>query len=214
MTLNWKVYVAVLIITLTILGVGVFIGTELSLNVIDNVENKIKHLDSQMQSVELLLLADDDPLFCDIYMEKISDIEQENYVIGQKLEEMETQGYYNTELKKNYFELEMRDYLLSVKAKEQCDYHTPLIIYFYNNKNCTDCNEQGNELTTARDELSDRNQLIRTYTFDGGINESIVVSSLENKYNITSYPSLIIGNVTYNKLLTAEQILVKIAELD
>lgn len=62
-----------------------------------------------------------------------------------------------------------------------------LVLFFYDNKNCNDCKQQGTNILRARDSAKNK-ELIRIYAFDGGI-ESAIVESFKKatQHNNPSY---------------------------
>ena len=100
--------------------------------------------------------------------------------------------------------LEANAYMLSQKVLAKCEqanYST--VLYFYNNSNCPNCTQQGYELLDVKKQLGDG---LRVYSFDGGLGSDIV-DMLELRYNVTTYPSLVIdGNQTYPGFRTGDWI--------
>ena len=78
------------------------------------------------------------------------------------------------------------------KAKEKCGLEMPILIYFYSNQNCSNCLKQGYEITNLRTELYNENEMLRVYTYDGSMNDSIVVKTSRKEFNITTYPTMVL----------------------
>ncbi|MCK4319487.1 hypothetical protein KAW38_02860 [Candidatus Micrarchaeota archaeon] len=199
---SWHIYLFAFIITFALFGAGFYLGAHINSFFAEEIGSEIQSLIEHMHSSELLFLLDDD-LFCPVYIAEQKNLDEESWSIGSTLEFMEKEkGYTDYELKKRYFQLEVRNYILGLKAKEICNLTTHHILYFYSNIDCSECREQGNELTFLRNEVG---RQIRTYSFDGSINVA-VVEALEEKYNITSYPSMIIDEEGPYGFMTKEEL--------
>ncbi|MHB8652010.1 MAG: hypothetical protein ACYC8S_02640 [Minisyncoccota bacterium] len=75
------------------------------------------------------------------------------------------------QLKKYYFLLESKDYLLVKKLSAKCGWHPITILYFYsNNGDCADCEKEGYVLTDLRQTYPE----IRVYSFDYNLDFSII----------------------------------------
>src|SRR3990167_2726454 len=79
----------------------------------------------------------------------------------------ENQTEFNTNdleyLKRSYFLLEIKDYLLMKRLTEKCGIKPTFILYFYSTKDaCEECQRTGYVLTALRDKYTD----LRVYSFD------------------------------------------------
>ncbi len=199
---SWHVYLLAFIITAALFGAGFYLGAHINSFFAEELSSEIQSLTEHMHSSELLFLLDDD-LFCPVYIAEQQNLNEESWAIGSTLEFMEKEkGYTDYELKKRYFQLEVRNYILGLKAKEICNLTTYHILYFYSNTDCPKCREQGNELTFLRNEVGKQ---IRTYSFDGSINIA-VVEALKERYNITGYPSLVVDGKNLYGFMTKEEL--------
>src|SRR3989344_1223968 len=87
--------------------------------------------------------------------------------LGEKLTYAENQNEFNTEdvegLKRSYFLLEIKDYLLMKRLTERCNIRPTFILYFCSTSvRCDDCEKMGSVLTALRDKYPD----LRVYSFD------------------------------------------------
>ena len=124
-------------------------------------------------------------------------LNDELFELGNKLTHMEEQlGKENDQvldLKKYYSILESRHWLFVRKASEQCNQKTTPILFFYSNQgDCSDCEQQGFVLNYIRNTISGA----YIYSFDINL-ESSAIEALEITYNITTVPTLVIGENTY-----------------
>ncbi len=209
---SWNVYLSVFIITGILFFIGVYIGIKINDLFLIEFGEEVENLNLKMHSYELLFLLDNSSLSCDLYNEYVIQFDSETYKMGANLEYMEQhQGVEDRELKKRYFELELRDYLISKKMIDQCDINQSIILYFYSNENCELCKEQGFELDKLKHDININNQTnVRTYSFDGDYEDSAVIRALKHEFNISAYPALVINDQVYEGLRRSQEIKNKI----
>jgi len=207
--ISWELYITVFIITLVIFGIGVFIGTSITKGIMSENDEKIMLLNDRIISLQLLLLsAEDKVLFCNLYWDVIDALEEETWAIGEQIKYIETEkGMSDRMLKVKYSDLEFRDYLLASYVSQNCDRKIHIILYFYSNdeKKCQKCSEQSKELFKVRKRLKSDVD-IRIYNFDTDV-DSGVINVLEQKYNISSYPSLVIDDEKYVGFMDSQKII-------
>ncbi len=186
--LTLKLYVVAFIITVAIFLLGVYVGQLADSQVSKDLSAQLKSYSEESISFQILLLEDSSS-FCPLYLEESSLLEQRTIDIGEQLTYLEEyKGVYDEDLKKEYFLLETKAYLLATKVKELCNSEKNLILYLYS-KDCEDCILQGKQLNAIALDFGDN---VRIYSFDGEL-DSPVVESFKNKYYVTSYPTLIIN---------------------
>ncbi|MCC7569869.1 hypothetical protein KO465_00810 [Candidatus Micrarchaeota archaeon] len=191
--LSVHLYVGAFVITSLIFIIGFALGSWNQEKIYSEIGNEVVFLQERMRDIELLLVTENTDYFCDLYDEKLPNLNKDSYFLWEKLEYMESErGFSDPELKKQYFELELRDFILTKKAKEKCDLDINIILYFYNNVECRDCKKQGFEITKVRSTAESENISLRLYTFDGGMNDSAVVKTLLNEFEIVEYPSTVL----------------------
>jgi hypothetical protein len=118
--------------------------------------------------------------------------------IGRRLTYMESiYGFNSSEvvrLKEYYALLEIRHWILSKEINVKCGYNIPLILYFYTNTGCADCEDQGFVLTNIYNDYP----FINTYSFESTLNNA-AVNYLKSIYNISNsrLPTLVIDDKIY-----------------
>ena len=118
--------------------------------------------------------------------------------LGGKLVYAENQTGFNTEdidyLKRSYFLLEIKDYLLMKRLTEKCGIKPTFILYFYSTKDsCEDCERMGYVLTALRDKYPD----LRVYSFDYHFDVG-AINTLVSIYKVKpDLPAMIINTQTY-----------------
>ncbi|MHB1330534.1 MAG: thioredoxin domain-containing protein [Minisyncoccota bacterium] len=97
-------------------------------------------------------------------------------------------------LKRQYFLLEIRDYLLMKSISEKCDFHPTFILYFYSNTGeCEDCQKMGFVLTALHDEFPD----LRIYSFDYNMDME-AIHTLRSIYGLSPVlPAIVINGDPY-----------------
>lgn len=189
-----SVYAIGLIYTLIVISIGFVAGMAYDNYAYQEVRNEISEISESASTMQIISAVYGTEDFCKIYPKISSELEEQTWKLGEKLQYMEENNKIDLDLKKRYFDLELRDYFLFKKASNDCNINSPVILYFYTNseeKKCNDCARQGSELTFAREELKADGILIKAYSFDGEINHDIL-EFIKNKYAIKNYPSIVI----------------------
>lgn len=216
--LSWHLYIGALIITLLIFSLGFFVGGFVQSGFNDGMNDEMFDIQEKIRNIELLVISEDTNYFCEIYYDKIDQLDEDTYNLGQKLEFLESEkNVIDNDLKKQYFELELRDYILMNKAKEQCNFTMPVLIYFYTNTGtCPDCIDQGYEINSLRTEMYANGQMLRVYAYDGSMNDSAVVRSLMSEQGVVTLPSVVLinnGSILLEGLHSKDQMIVELGKL-
>ncbi len=200
---DWKKYVIVLFITLTIFVSGLWISNYFNNKKIDqlkNIESKIS-LDLMSSETQFSLLQEQS---CKDVSGTI--LSSELNSLADKISYSENNiGIKNVDvisLKKYYSLLEIKDYLLMKKIRERCGEKSIFILYFYKNDNCEDCTKQGYVLTNLREKYPD----LRVYSFDYNLDVS-AISAMISIYNVPdNLPALVINGKVYSGFQSIEDI--------
>jgi hypothetical protein len=159
-----KKYIVAFLITALIFGTAITVSSALNQKKIENVrsiENRVA-LDILSSETQFALLEETS---CrDIGTVFLS---KELGPLGEKLSYAENQSNFNREdvdsLKRSYFLLEIKDYLLMKRLTAKCGIRPTFILYFYSDKDrCRDCEKTGFVLTALQEKYPD----IRIYSFD------------------------------------------------
>jgi len=209
--IDWKKYLIVLFITVTIFGTGLWFSNYLN-------NKKIAQLKSIENTISLDLLSSEtqfsllEELSCrDISTSVLS---KELNTLADKINYSESNiGVDNDEvikLKKYYSLLEIKDYLLMKKITERCGEKSIFVLYFYKNENCEDCTKQGYVLTTLREKYPH----LRVYSFDYNLDNS-AIRAMTSIYKVSdNLPALVINGKVYNGFKTIEEIEKTFPELE
>lgn len=197
-------YLIAFLITAVIFGTAVFASNKLTNKKIDDVrdiENRVA-LDILSSETQFALLEetscrDIGPGF----------LSEELGPLGERLSYAENERSFNNEdvddLKRSYFLLEIKDYLLMKRLTQKCNIRPTFILYFYSDKErCEDCEKMGYVLTALRDKYPD----LRVYSFDyhfdlGAIKTLTSINKVKQEL-----PALIINGVPYYGFKTVEEL--------
>ncbi|MDP2651269.1 MAG: thioredoxin family protein [bacterium] len=191
-----KKYLVAFLITALIFATAVFVSSVLSdkkLEDVKAIENRVA-LDILSSETQFALLEETS---CkDI---KPGFLSKELGTLGEKLAYVENQSGFNSgevwSLKRSYFLLEIKDYLLMKRLTEKCGIKPTFILYFYSDEDrCKDCEKMGYVLTALRDKYPD----LRVYSFDYDFDVE-AIRTLTSIYKIEpNLPALFIdGTVHY-----------------
>jgi hypothetical protein len=201
--IDWKKYLIVFLITITLFGSALYISDHLNNRRLDqlNADAAQIYLDILSTETQFSLLEE---LSCkDVSTTVLS---SELNSLADKITYSEDNiGNTNTDvisLKKSYSLLEIKDYLLMKKITERCGQKSIFILYFYNNDNCTECTKQGYVLTSMREKYPN----LRVYSFDYNLDLG-AIKSMISIYKVTDkLPALVINGEVYNGFQSVEDI--------
>ena len=127
--------------------------------------------------------------------------------LGEKLSYAENHTSFSEEdvdsLKRSYFLLEIKDYLLMKRLTEKCGIRPTFILYFYSIPDrCEDCEKMGYALTALRDKYPD----LRVYSFDYHYDLG-AIDTLVSIYKVKpTLPAIIVNGEPYYSLQTVEEL--------
>ena len=127
--------------------------------------------------------------------------------LGERLSYAENQKGFEGEdldsLKRSYFLLEIKDYLLMKRLTEKCNFKPTFILYFYSTSDkCEECEKMGYVLTALRDKYPE----LRVYSFDYHFDVG-AIQTLKSIYKVRDeLPALIINGVPYYGFKTIEEL--------
>ncbi len=195
MSTHWKTYLTALIITAGIFGVVIFVSgfaTDQKIRAIQDAQDLIA-LDITSSETQFSLLSE---LSCKNI--DASSLSQELNSMESKIQYTETNKLTDAagllKLKKFYFLLEIKDFLLLRKINERCGNAAMPIVYIYTN-DCSDCVKQGYVLTALQEKYPE----LRVYSFDYGVDLSALHALLSiYKVQGDQFPVIIIGEQLYS----------------
>lgn len=201
--IQWKDYILALIIT-----VGIFAAVILVSDLATN--QKIKGIQEAQDLIALDITSSETQfsLLSELSCKNIdaSSLSKELNSMESKIQYTEANKLTNKEellnLKKFYFLLEIKDFLLLRKINERCGTAALPIIYIYTT-NCNECMKQGYVLTALQDKYPE----IRVYSFDYGVDLS-ALHALLSIYKVpgNEFPVMIVGEQLYTGFKTLDEV--------
>jgi len=206
-----KNYIIAFLITVGIFATIIFLSRSITgqkIQAIKDAQDSIA-LDIASSETEFSLLSE---LSCKNI--SASSLSKELNSMEGKIQYTETNKLTNKEellkLKKFYFLLEIKDFLLLQKINERCGNQTLAILYIYT-MNCEDCTKQGYVLTALREKYPG----LRVYSFDHTSDLS-ALHALLSIYNVPTdqFPAMIINEKVYSGFHSIEDIETAVPELE
>jgi glutaredoxin len=200
---DWKKYLIVFFITLTIFASGLWLSNYLSNKKID----QMKEIESRI-SLDLMSSETQFNLLQEISCKDVSStvLSSELSSLARKITYSEENiGVENVDvisLKKYYSLLEIKDYLLMKKITDRCGKKFGFILYFYGNNDCKDCIKQGYVL----DSLSEKYPNLRVYSFDYNLDLSALKAMISIYKVPNDLPVIVVNGKSYSGLKTLEEI--------
>lgn len=113
-------------------------------------------------------------------------------------------------LKRQYFLLEIQDYLLMKKISEKCGFYPTFILYFYADEaRCEDCQKMGFVLTALHESFPD----LRIYSFDYEMDLE-AIHTLRAIYNLEeTLPAIVINGDPYYGFRPLEELVESVPAL-
>lgn len=191
-------YAAALIISLMIFSLGFFLGNWVDDYKIEYVKDFMKQQETEFNSLQLQYM----------YLESINGkekcpalyktLEENIKMLGPTLntildyeKEKNVNSTVYMSLRRQYLIANLRYWLLSEDIRKTCESDTVTILYFFN----TDCEvcfkSQGVILSDLKKAFEDK---LLIYAIDSDFKYEPMVGLLNEKYNITKFPTLVINN--------------------
>lgn len=188
-------YIFAFVMTVAIFVSALFVSNKIS-------EGKLEEIKSIQDRLSLDILASEtqSALLEETSCKNVSQIplSKELGELAERLSAAEEQSGRDNEevlsLKKQYFLLEIRDYLLMKKISAKCGVSPTFILYFYaSDETCEDCQKMGFVLTALHEEFPD----LRIYSFDYNM-ELEALHTLRSIYGLRdTLPAIVINSDPY-----------------
>lgn len=206
--LDWEYLVMAFFVTVILMSGILYLGTGLSDHKVNSLRDDVKQIEVEQRSHSLgLQLAESvEGQKCEAMqrwvessMPEIQDLRQEvaAYESSSKVENRDYEL-----VKKRYMNLVIQN-LIEVRQMEQrCGDNRVNIVYMYTKDDCDRCDDQGTILTYYRRNYQDD---VLVHPLDTDL-EMKSIEFMENFYNITEYPSLIIEGEVYQGFQNKEEL--------
>lgn len=205
-------YIFAFLITAAIFATALFVSNYISqrrLADIQNIQDRLS-LDILASETQSALLEETS---CR-QIEKSVPLAKELSELSERLTAAEEQsGYDNPDvqnLKRQYFLLEIRDYLLMKKITEKCGVKPTFILYFYSSTEvCEECQKTGFVLTALHEEFPD----LRIYSFDANMDLE-AIQTLRSIYGLKQdLPALVINGDPYYGFKPLDELIASVPAL-
>lgn len=214
-SISMKRYFAAGVITILIFLLGLLLGVVMDYERVNSLEDTYKVYDLDYRSLQLqfslLNTFGDDKASCGAF-----EVAMDTAVAELVDSLTKVENYDKLSLsQKEKFDLLQRRYLLDnirywtvVKEAEKiCDINRLAILYFYSGEHCSNCPDQGVILTYFKKKYEDQ-LLVFPINVDLSEDESAIKFLLKN-YNISTYPSVVIGDKVYSGVVATKEELSK-----
>lgn len=149
---------------------------------------------------------------CDLLEPRFEKLSIDLGEIGHSLTEYETSKVFKEAdyeyLKRRYFVLEIRTYLLLLKLKERCNSNKVSILYFYKQNDDTSI-RQGYVLDSLVEKYKEK---LLVYSFDKDFKDTPIVDMVETHYGIIEAPTVIVNGEIKKEGFTSKDELKRIIE--
>ncbi len=105
---------------------------------------------------------------------------------------------------RSYLQSNFKYWILAERAKEKCNFQSVIILYFFSEKNCEICPEQGVVLTYFKKKFGE-NVLIFPVNVDLGQEETFI-GLITSSYNVNTLPSLYIEGELYQGVVSKQDL--------
>ncbi len=195
-----SVFVKTFIMTLGVFVIGFFLGSSLERSLTADLSAKIGAIENSIQDIELealylLTSSNSSCVFLDDVVRRTNNNLDE---ISTQLSSYDEKNivFTNVDLvniKSRYTSLLIKDWLLQNSIREKCGTNSISVLYFYKREGCPECIVQGNILTVLKGHFREK-VMIFPLDHDLGVSS---VGLLENNYNITKFPSVVVNEKVY-----------------
>lgn len=211
-SLSKEKYILAGIITLGVFLLGLFLGLAIEgkrVNYIESISKKqnleFSSLQIQYAFIDQLSQEKNCLAVQKTFEQNINNLEStrirlENFGREAKLNKNELDI-----LKNEYLLAQIKYWLLAERTRILCDTDTVSILYFFSDETeCPDCDRQSFILTYLKEKFEDK---LLIFSFDSKFESEPMVPLLKKTYNVTDYPTLVIGGKPKSKFQGKDSIL-------
>lgn len=205
-----KIFIIVGILTTIIFFSGFFMDFILTEKKTDVMSQFLSEIREEQRNTQLqfLLLEEANKKRCDLIEEGISGLTDITRKTRKKVAQFEQSGRVFTSefknLKKQYMNLLIKNWLLFKNYKKECKPNLTLINYFYSNKNCDKCDNQGTVLTYIQKKRGN----VNVFALDADLNLT-TMSLMKSMFNVSetvTQPVLIINGKKYKGFKSSREL--------
>ncbi len=197
------VYLIAAVVSIALYASGLFTGLFIQKSATQLTEERLASIQTDLENTQLeyiYLNTLGQSIPCSSLASLMDESTEKVWSIGKNLTQLEKANSDTQkveELTQNYYLLSVRAWILSSYVNEKCNQGRTVILYFYSVP-CKYCEQQGAIFDQLKAEGLDSKLMV--FVLNLYSNEPIV-DVLSRTYNVTSTPSLVIGNHVYSGLV-------------
>ena len=208
-------YVIAFILTLGIFLLGMLFGFVIEGKRINFAQNEARlqkidfsSLQLQYQYINQLSEEGDCEALIDAFDASLKNLDSTRV----RIEDYEEDTKMNKEefevLKREYTISQLNYWLFAEKTKNMCNPDVTTILYFYDEKDkCPSCEEQAFVLTHLKKKFKEK---LLIFALDSRQENEPMIKFLKKRYNVVSFPTLVIEDRVFTEVLSQDDILVEI----
>lgn len=189
-----NIFIKTGIVATIIFALGIFFGLWMGNERVSDLETVISELQADIDNAELqFTLADvlGPEVSCNYLRLTANELGKESVELAKDLERHEnaqkiTEGSFKR-LKRQYTSVIISNWITLEKIKKTCDVDYNTLLFFYSNKACNACEDQGIVLSYLKDRLGGN---LLVFALDSDL-EMNTVNALAESYEITEYPAVV-----------------------
>ncbi len=209
--MSLKNYIIAGIITFLIFTVGILLGISLSGKRVSFSEEQMGMQKIELDSLQLQYLLIDQmgaksncAAISTALDQKISELS----ILGSRIEKFSRDMNFDEAefmaLRREYTLAQIRYWLFADRSRKICSSDTVSVLYFYSNEDeCFGCSTQSRILTHLKGKFNDR---LLVFSIDSSLAQEPLVPLLKQTYNITKFPSIVIGDDPFYGLVEEDSL--------
>lgn len=205
---DWEYLVLAFLVTAILMTSIFYLGSGLDNHKIDSLRDDVKQIEVEQRSHSLgLQLAESvEGQKCEAMEKWIESSVPEIQDLRKKAAAYESSSKIDNSdyeiVKKRYMNLVIQNLIDVRQMEEKCGNEAVNIVYLYTKNSCDRCDDQGTVLTYYRREYEDR-VIVHPLDTDLGMKS---IEFMEDFYDITEYPALIIEGEVYEGYQNKEKV--------
>lgn len=206
-------YIAALIITIIIFAMGFLAGlvldaerTEYLTEQSNQQRVQYSSLQLQYQLIEEITRDGDCLAMRNTFDQNVKNLEEARIRLESYSQDTTTQRENYDLLAREYTHAQIRYYLLAQNIQRLCGEEVSSILYFYTDgEDCSQCDDQAFILTYLKQLIGDK---LLVFSFNSQLAaEEPTIQLLMNRYQVNTYPTIVVNEAVYEGLQSKEEIL-------
>lgn len=181
-------------VTFLVLALGILLGYQMDDLRQDHLSEELRQSNLETETFSVLdnYVQRSDRDHCQLMEVQIPSIGERNGELGSKLERFEAQNIGSDEeyryIRDRYYNNQLRLYMALNSYKDRCNgTNQTTALYFFDDS--TESQRQGAVLNEV---VKQKN--VQVFSFNGEVDDSLVVDVLTEDFNVTEYPTIIVND--------------------